>query len=993
LLEKTVGNNFRARIYPIPANGTKRVVIAYEQELQGTGGLFYQLPLRFTQPVDHFELKADVYQQEQAPELKSGMFRFQVQGSNWHGESRAEHYTPDQTLAFIVPKSQDSTTVYQQQDGVRRYFCANVELPESRDVKTLPRRLIVAWDASASAAQRDLKKELDLLQAYLKVIGSVELKLVVFRNEAETLRHFRIVDGHSDELRTFLESLRLDGGTQLGSLDLGRVSADEILLFGDGISTLGRKYPILPKRTPLIAVNSLAGANTARLRQLSEGSGGHFVDLATLKPEEALESLKHQPLAFLGWSGAPGDIHEVYPSCGTPVRGAFSLTGLQILEKSRITLHFGYGGKVRFDKTLELDSRQTTSGTGVSRLWAQKKLAELQVDPEANREAILALGHEHNLVTDGTSLIVLESVQDHIQYRIPPPPEWKAEYEQAIQAQDRQKRNEENSRLENLASKFQELKVWWDKRFQKDAPKSPAPTLVSMPASTPTRSVQTQSGGINGIVLDEAGNPIVAARIVLESPNLFLNLTLMTDSRGEYRSLLLPAGNYTVQVSAAGFLGKIVRDVRIGMGTNISIPFKMKRANLPEATSTVEVVSTSVSESRSDDKISTNFSAEKLLQLPTGGGPSFAGALGATPGITGSRDAASTKVRGSETNQVMYRVNGVNVRNDSSGRTALNSPSQDVPEDHQASAESAPASASIELKPWTSDAPYLVAIKAVAPGERYEAYLNLRKAYGSTPGFYLDMADLFEGWKEHALAVRIISNLAELKLDEASLLRILGRRLELMGEHELAISIFEQVLRIREEEPQSYRDLALACEAAGQSQRALDLLSQILVRKWDGRFPDIDLNALVELNGIASRHKVDTRKVDPRLICPMPMDIRVVLNWDTDNSDMDLWVTDPSGEKCLYSHNRTLMGGRITADCTQGYGPESFMQKMAEAGVYKIQTNYFGTRQQTAVIGPTTLHVELYLHYGTPQQTRKDMVLRLGGRGAVVDVGTFQFSK
>ena len=33
LLEMVAGNSFKARIYPIPANGTKRVVIAYEQEL------------------------------------------------------------------------------------------------------------------------------------------------------------------------------------------------------------------------------------------------------------------------------------------------------------------------------------------------------------------------------------------------------------------------------------------------------------------------------------------------------------------------------------------------------------------------------------------------------------------------------------------------------------------------------------------------------------------------------------------------------------------------------------------------------------------------------------------------------------------------------------------------------------------------------------------------------------------------------------------------
>lgn len=33
LLEKGTGNNYKARIYPIPANGYKRILLAYEQEL------------------------------------------------------------------------------------------------------------------------------------------------------------------------------------------------------------------------------------------------------------------------------------------------------------------------------------------------------------------------------------------------------------------------------------------------------------------------------------------------------------------------------------------------------------------------------------------------------------------------------------------------------------------------------------------------------------------------------------------------------------------------------------------------------------------------------------------------------------------------------------------------------------------------------------------------------------------------------------------------
>src|SRR5213078_1395284 len=43
LLEKGAGNEFSARVFPIPANGEKHLVVSFSQELAGRG---YVLPLR-----------------------------------------------------------------------------------------------------------------------------------------------------------------------------------------------------------------------------------------------------------------------------------------------------------------------------------------------------------------------------------------------------------------------------------------------------------------------------------------------------------------------------------------------------------------------------------------------------------------------------------------------------------------------------------------------------------------------------------------------------------------------------------------------------------------------------------------------------------------------------------------------------------------------------------------------------------------------------------
>ena len=101
---------------------------------------------------------------------------------------------------------------------------------------------------------------------------------------------------------------------------------------------------------------------------------------------------------------------------------------------------------------------------------------------------------------------------------------------------------------------------------------------------------------------------------------------------------------------------------------------------------------------------------------------------------------------------------------------------------------------------------------------------------------------------------------------------------------------------------------------------------------------------------------------------------------------MDLWVTDPFREKCMYSHRFTATGGRNSPDFTQGYGPEEFMIRNAKKGDYVIETDYYGSHSQK-VIGPVTLYAEVFTNYGRPDETHQTLSFRLGERKQVVKVG------
>ena len=327
------------------------------------------------------------------------------------------------------------------------------------------------------------------------------------------------------------------------------------------------------------------------------------------------------------------------------------------------------------------------------------------------------------------------------------------------------------------------------------------------------------------------------------------------------------------------------------------------------------------------------------------------------------------------------------------GHTAVNAPAFAAKRAENAadSAASPATTASIRLQKWQSDSPYALRMRNASAADMYRIYLDEKPGYLNSTAFYLDAADLFFEKHMNELGVRILSNLAEMDLENRHILRILGYRLVQAGQPQIAIPVFKKVLVLSPEEPQSYRDLGLAFAADKQSQKAIDMLNEVVIRPWHGRFPEIELITLAELNSIVAtaKEKLDLSRIDPRLLKNLPLDLRVVLTWDADNTDIDLYVTDPDGEKAYYGHRLTYQGGRMSLDFTGGYGPEEFSLKRAKPGKYKVEARYFGDRRQN-VTGATTLQAKLTTKFGSSEQQEQIVTLRLQGRAETVFVGEFE---
>lgn len=301
--------------------------------------------------------------------------------------------------------------------------------------------------------------------------------------------------------------------------------------------------------------------------------------------------------------------------------------------------------------------------------------------------------------------------------------------------------------------------------------------------------------------------------------------------------------------------------------------------------------------------------------------------------------------------------------------------------------------AEIILNSWDPQTPYAKVLQYASKGDEFNTYLKLKKEYGTTPAFYMDATDFFDNLGKKDTALVILSNLAELEMESPQLLRVLGYKLRDLKRYKEAIMVFREVLKLKGEEPQSYRDLGLALNSIGQHQEAIENLYKVVSTVWRGNFFGIELIAMNEINSILMTHpELNYSFIDKRLIKKEPVDIRVCLSWDTDNCDMDLWVTDPEGEKCMYSHQLTRLGGRMSNDLTNGYGPEEFMIKNAVNGSYTVETNYFGTRSQS-MLAPVSLHLVFITNFGKPNQREKEVTIRLDTKEQVINVGKFNYKK
>jgi TonB-dependent SusC/RagA subfamily outer membrane receptor len=576
---------------------------------------------------------------------------------------------------------------------------------------------------------------------------------------------------------------------------------------------------------------------------------------------------------------------------------------------------------------------------------------------ESMSGVIEAFAKMHDLVSPVTSFIVLDNLEDYIQYGIEPPPDLEVEYLKRMgditQRREQQKNSEANSMINSLrtsVSQYNERVSWWSKNeplivFDDVLKKNnEIKTMISRrneEAETNTRN--DNDGRFDDIKMSGNGSlsEVVVTAYGMSRQRRSLAGSVSIISSSELSGL----GSMNVAQALAGRVPGVQVIDRTAPGTTpqIFIRGAMTSGQSGEPLYIVDGIP-------ADGDIANNINVNEIESISV-----LKGAQGAA--IYGSRASNGAIVI------TRKRITG--------NRNTLN--------------DGVPKYKSLE------DVDYVTELKDAHKSEMYQKYLTMKDSLSEQPAFYFDAAEVLYGEGNKEIAIRILTNLLEIDNENHQLLRAVGYMFEHWGMYKEAIAVYKRVFEIKEEEPQSYRDLALAYERNNEPQKAVELLYASLTKNWlqyENRYAGLRSILLTEMNAIINRHKgeLDLSEINSSIIKPLPVDLRIVVDWNKDETDIDLHILEPGGEECFYSHRQSRAGGRMAEDFTQGYGPEEYEIKNAQKGKYSIRVNYYGDRYQKKQV-PSFIKLTIYKNFGRPDQTLTTETIIMDNQTGKVEIG------
>lgn len=436
LIEREANNTYRTRVFPIPAKGTKTVRISYIERMRLINGqLSYVLPANYPGEVPHFlcsihygaKTRVATGSGSSVPQVRCSQLDFIVDDDGVLTASRQNvKITEDIQLTWppspspiMIVENEDS----ELEDGEGAYFMLHHSLPAEvvESIRNAPAHINIIWDASDSARSLPHARLLELLDRYFKQLAidhpdhSSRVTVQLLRHELQEGGEFIIRAGRWEKLKAALLSVYYDGSTAYSSMAQQQHAADLTLLFTDAEQLPDQKAVSIQQGQTTFVFHR--GGDKAFQAMTHPRFGGSF-DVRRADAARILRSLTrtHYRLEAMGL----GD-QSVLSTKGSFSQQRLILGRYQKGMGESIKLNYANGNQKKLTQRVAVNQVEYRGqGRVIRRFWAQEKLNQLE-EAGNDVEAVLTHCRRYGLVSDYTSLIVLERFRDYVRFDIPPP--------------------------------------------------------------------------------------------------------------------------------------------------------------------------------------------------------------------------------------------------------------------------------------------------------------------------------------------------------------------------------------------------------------------------------------------------------------------------------------------------------------------------------------------------------------------------------------------
>lgn len=461
LLEWIDERTVRARIFPVPGLGERRIVLRYQQLLsENEGKLRYSYPMagppgRDAATIEDFSLQV---------QLRGGMEQHYnvatrsdatVDGLGSRVSMRRSGFTPradfELELTRKPGKPREAVRVNTVDPGGDKARFVMVRYAPDVDFASIeqPRGdVVVVVDTSAAGDASEQQTKLAVAEALLRSLSAGD-RFAVMRADvtAEVLFPSEgLAEATPEKISQALESVAkhsAGGATDLGAIfeqALSRVHGLDqpaIVYIGDGLVTSGERdgdalserlrRSITGSSARLFTMGVGADIDQAMLTRLARVGGGDFrrvtaPEQAVVRALELSGALKTPTITELSLDLGEG-LDDVFTNVsGKLSRGQelvlFARTHNDLPEE--VTVRGRIGGEA-FETTHKLKHVTGVIDRIVPRLWAAAHVDRLLTDtrgPQAIRGKVLSLGLEYGLMTPFTSFLALDSESAYAQQGI-----------------------------------------------------------------------------------------------------------------------------------------------------------------------------------------------------------------------------------------------------------------------------------------------------------------------------------------------------------------------------------------------------------------------------------------------------------------------------------------------------------------------------------------------------------------------------------------------